>query len=348
MGSVATLSTDFKKATEEYGFCPNRVWAVAGSLLPKLIPTTKDPIQAGNFNDELQNHEMCTFQFCEYSQRDFTAIDQRHECRDKKCDRLQGLFSRQVLEKAARADEWTVWSLDGRTLKSRQCLYMAVSHVWSDGTGAGKWLDGEVNECLYDFFRRIAVQFQCDGIWWDTLCIPNEKAARTKAIKKIQSNYENARITLVHDCFLRNWIWDPETACFAILMSPWFSRGWNALELQRSRKVKVVFKGSCGLVIKDLDEEILAKEGDGPRWAASNKIRALREGITTLNDLLTVLKPRYTSWPKDVCIISGLLVNVDLSSDAQREIWQQDVYKRILKKIGKISSGHLFHEFVAF
>ena len=307
-----------------------------------LIPTN-NPNRPCNHGDELPNHEICTFEFCEYSQRDFTAINQRHECRDKKCDRLQGLFSRQVLEQAARANELTVWRLDGRSMISRLRPYMAVSHVWSDGTGAGKWLDGEVNECLYNFFRQIAVQFQCDGIWWDTLCIPQEKAARTKAIKKIQSNYENARITLVHDCFLRNWTWDPETACFAILMSPWFSRGWTALELQRSRKVKVVFKGSCGLVIKDLDEEILVEEGDGPRREASDKIRSLRKEITTLNDLLTVIKPRYTSWPKDVSIISGLLTDVELSSDAQKEIWQQDVYKRIVKKIGKVSFDHLFH-----
>src|SRR5271156_6840007 len=104
--------------------------------------------------------------------------------------------------------------------------HMAISHVWSDGTGAGAWPDGEVNECLYKYFKRIAQQFQCEGIWWDTLCIPKEKAAREKAIRKIQSNYENARITLVHDIFLRSWKWDRKTACFAILMSPWFSRGW--------------------------------------------------------------------------------------------------------------------------
>jgi hypothetical protein len=114
------------------------------------------------------------------------------------------------------------------------------------------------------FFRGIAELFQCKGIWWDTICIPNEKAARSKAINKIQSNYENARITLVHDCYLRNWTWDdPETACFAIIMSPWFSRGWTSLELAKSRKVKVLFKGTYSPLIKDLDEDILAKVSSG-------------------------------------------------------------------------------------
>ena len=143
----------------------------------------------------------------------------------------------------------------------------------------------------------------------------------------------------MHDCFLRNWRWDPNTACFAILMSPWFSRGWTALELANSPKVKVIFKGNRGPVIKDLDEEILAAdyEPDGPRKAASRIIRSLRNDVTTLNDLLAVLGPRHTSWPKDMAIISALLVGV-----APGEL-RQDTNSAILKKLGRISPGNLFH-----
>ncbi|GFF96227.1 isoform Er16 of ankyrin-1 [Aspergillus udagawae] len=216
---------------------------------------------------------------------------------------------------------------------------MAVSHVWSDGTGTGAWRDGEVNECLYSYFRGIAEHFQCEGIWWDALCIPRAKAARNKAIQKIQTNYQDARVTLVHDCFLRNWDWDPETACFGILMSPWFSRGWTALELAKSRKVKVIFKGRYGPVIKDLDEEILAKEDETsvPRIKASRMIRNLRKEFTSLNDLLTVLRHRFTSWPKDMAVISALLVGI------APEEQQQKTYRNILRKIGELRPDNLFH-----
>ena len=276
------------------------------------------------------------------------AIQLRASLRSKKdnCSQLQGLFSREILAKAVEGKKSTVWSLDGRSVIEPPRPYMAISHVWSDGTGTGAWRDGEVNKCLYEFFQRIAKQFQCDGIWWDTLCIPKEKTLREKALRKIQINYERTRITLVHDCFLRNWNWDQETACFAILMSPWFSRGWTALELAKSRKVKVIFKGPYGPLIKDLDEEILAKEGDpsSPRKKASKIIEKLRNKITTLNNLLTVLSQRYTSKPKDRAIISGVLVDVDLlPNNSQKNIWQQDIYKRILMKIRKVSTGHLFH-----
>jgi ankyrin repeat protein len=153
-------------------------------------------------------------------------------------------------------------------------------------------------------------------------------------------NYEDARITLVHDCFLRACEWfDAETACFAIIMSPWFSRGWTALELAKSPKVKVVFKNS---IIKDLDEDILSiSNTDSKRHKViSGWIQSLRLGtVTTINDLLTVLHSRSTSWPRDIPIISGLLTGVEIKSGAT----QQEIYRDVVKKIGKVSHDHLFH-----
>jgi hypothetical protein len=185
----------FERTTTDFRLCPNRVWAVAKENLPKLLPATKSI--PGH-----ENHEQCTFDFCEFSQRDFTAVVQRHECEERNCARLEGLFSRHTLEKAVDDGKSTVWSLNGEALIEPPVPYMAISHVWSDGTGNGAWQDGEVNKCLYRFFGEIADQFHCDGIWWDTLCIPRAKAARTQAIRKIQSKYQDARMTLVHDCFL--------------------------------------------------------------------------------------------------------------------------------------------------
>ena len=131
-------------------------------------------------------------------------------------------------------------------------------------------------------------------------------------------------------------------------MSPWFSGGWIALELANSREVKVVFRGSCGLPIKELDEEILAPEHTGRPPAnryekGSAIIRNLRKEITILNNILIVLGPRYISWPKDVVVIAGLLARVEvIAKDPKQDVWQQDIYGSILK-IGKVSPRHLFH-----
>ncbi|KAF7588227.1 hypothetical protein BBP40_005978 [Aspergillus hancockii] len=295
VASSRKLIEAFERATGQFNLCPNRVWAVAKDRLPQLLPDATSMSHV----TENTTHELCTFDFCEYSQRDFTAVQQRHECKEKaKCVRIRGRFSRNTLNKAALAGKSTTWQLDGKALLNLPLPYMAVSHVWSDGTGTGGQ-EGEVNKCLYGFLHDIAARFQCKGIWWDTLCIPKDNLARAHAIKEMHNNYQDARLTLVHDCFLRNWQWSgAEAACFAILMSPWFSRGWTALELAKSPKVKVVFKGPCGPIIKDLDEEILAGEDDNTsagHRVATDIIRNLRKRITTLDGLLTVLTTRPDS-----------------------------------------------------
>ncbi|KAL6239485.1 hypothetical protein BDW75DRAFT_119803 [Aspergillus navahoensis] len=54
-------------------------------------------------------------------------------------------ISRRILEKAASSGKSTVWNLAGTAMVEPPQPYMAVSHVWSDGTGTGAWRHGEVN-----------------------------------------------------------------------------------------------------------------------------------------------------------------------------------------------------------
>ncbi|KAH6632877.1 hypothetical protein F5144DRAFT_490426, partial [Chaetomium tenue] len=287
-----------RNATEEFGLCPNRVWAVARlhwereKILPCLMSRRPNEPMQGH-----QGHDACTIDLCEHSQRDFTSVKQRHESQDCACTPIYHRFPIRFLEKATLSGRLAAWSLDGKSIIEPNRPFMAISHVWSDGTGTGAE-DTGVNRCLFAYFKTIAERFRCEGIWWDTICIPKDKAARSRAINKMHLNYEDAQITLVHDCFLRRWAWfDAETACFAIIMSPWFSRGWTALELARSRKVKVVFAGS---VIKDLDEDILATNMNSGATTyshrhriASDLIANLRCGkVTSLDGLLRALGSR--------------------------------------------------------
>ncbi|KAI7968558.1 hypothetical protein EIK77_006577 [Talaromyces pinophilus] len=157
----------------------------------------------------------------------------------------------------------------------------------------------------------------------------------------MEHNYEGARITLVHDCYIRSWKWvDAETACLAIILSPWFSRGWTALELARSTRVKVIFNGN---VIKDLDEDILSKSDNDSACHrfATEAIRGLRrKRVENLNDLLTVLGPRSTSKARDMARISALLVGTPKASGEDK---QHHIYQQVLHKIGCVAHGHLFH-----
>lgn len=330
--------------------CPNRLWAIGSRFddwetqLPRLVQNYGAYI--GRTLDE-EEHLACTVDFCERSALDFTNVDQRHEpshCA-KPCYRLRGLFDDKLLVQELSHDKGprpTPWALTGLSILSPAQPFMAISHVWSDGTGRGTWPSGEVNVCLFQYFERIALSLQCEGIWWDAVCMPSSKAARSTAINNMDINYQHAKVTLVHDCFLRRlpWIDDPNAACFAIILSPWFSRGWTALELTKSRTVKVVFAGDT---VVDLDADILDRvEAGNP---AAQTIRALRKPIEQLDDLLNVLGSRHTSRPKDLAIIAGLLSGVVASSASSSTTgFQRDIHQAILRKIGKLSHGHLFHK----
>lgn len=329
-----------------FRLCLRRVWAVAASLperensLPNLIPVP-DMFSVPGHDRQHHEHEQCTFDFCEHSRVDFTSVAQHHERCGGDCGHFR--FPLQILEDRVREGKPTAWKLDDRSLLDTSHPYMAVSHVWADGTGAGTWGPGLVNKCLYTFLSRIARDFQCEGFWWDAISIPLDKDVRGQALRNMQNNYADASITLVHDLYLREWEWvDAETACFAIVMSPWYSRGWTALELAKSHKVKILFKAkNDGYVIKDLDIDILAKVQRSSRYhATAESIRKLRiANIQSFGDLLAILGPRDTSKPRDVSIISGLLAGVDVSGG----LTQQDIYQRILRKLGKVAQGHLFH-----
>ncbi|KAK4495828.1 hypothetical protein PRZ48_013096 [Zasmidium cellare] len=142
---------------------------------------------------------------------------------------------------------------------------MAVSHVWSDGTGVGRKSPGTVNTCLFAFFAELAAQLDCTGIWWDTISLPTDQVARREAMSTMLWNYEYASVTVVHDEELTELEYkDDGSPAVALLLSPWFTRGWTAAELFASRghPVKVLFKNpdpsGPPLVLKDLDTDILA------------------------------------------------------------------------------------------
>lgn len=123
--------------------------------------------------------------------------------------------------------------------------------------------------------EAIAGQFQCEGIWWDTICIPME------AIQKTQDNYQ-----------------DPVPR----LLPPELGLGPpnSMLTLVRSR----LDHARAGQLAQGY------RQPDGPRKGAARLIKLLRNGFqmkdpNSLNNLQTVLGSRHTSWPKDMAIITA-------------------------------------------
>jgi hypothetical protein len=202
---------------EYQGLCPNRIWHAWDvcktdseqrdgetellTFLEKSGTTLKDALKH-------EDHSACNFDFCEFLKRNFTAVQQYHEPRTYEeeeqtiiaenhenpgvCFPLRGLFNDAKLAQAVKSRKLTAWTLDGSAILEHPRPFMAISHVWSDGTGTGTWPSKQVNECLYGYFKGTAERFQCEGIWWDTLCVPQDRNVRSEALNIMHHNYEYA------------------------------------------------------------------------------------------------------------------------------------------------------------
>ncbi|KAI1076924.1 hypothetical protein F5B20DRAFT_554264 [Whalleya microplaca] len=278
------------QSCHDQGLCPNRLWNASfqgpdsavgvfhlGEAAKTLLPL--GPMDA---------HVDCTAQYCLRAHDNSTLVKQAHKCADGRCER-EIFFRTDLLNQAMRGMSkgvWfnTAWRLrrgrPGRLLSSMPLYtskpqvmrwgernYMAISHVWSDGTGVGLKTPGKVNQCLYRYFANIADQLGCDGLWWDAISIPSERTARATAIERMLENFENASVTLIHDQDLVKLPWrDDGSPAIALVLSSWFTRGWTAAELFASRghPVKVLYADPANPdgapLIKNLDGDVFAAD----------------------------------------------------------------------------------------
>jgi hypothetical protein len=317
------------------GICRNRLWNLSFPSPQGILELSHLAEVALGFSQE-GNHKDCTEQSCVYSHNNSTLIEQVHKCRPSernKCievwfppEALSAKYSSSIsLVKGVSEFQDIAWECcnDGqapRLIQNGQ-RYMAISHVWSDGTGVGLKRPGAANKCLVDFFRSIAADLRCEGIWWDAICVPTGKEERKMAMDSMLDNYERAAVTVVFVEDLVNFEWKEDgSPAVAIVLSAWFTRGWTAAELyaSRGRPVKFLFKGRDGPVLKDLDTDILAhKDPDKNEilpaygyFVAADIIRKFRKGFSKelgLRDLLSLLRGRTTSWAKDRLLIPALM-----------------------------------------
>ena len=320
------------QATEiahQEGICVNRLWnlTVGGRereevdlpVLMKMLQRQSqvDPsaLQISRQNSE---HDDCTAEVCCFSSIDSTRVQQLHKCSDSACGEPL-LFPNSGIQNECIT--WWVDNMDGSDevprLVDAEQRYLAISHVWSDGTGGGIQGEGHVNRCLFRYFRKIATRLNCNAVWWDTISIPSERIARQKAISRMHENFSQASHTIIHDESIAQSPWiDGGHSCLALLLSPWFTRAWTALELRMAQegKISVVFRDPNdpeGFTLKNLDEKILANHpaySSRGHWIASSLIKQLRQQqFNNVGDILKVLRIRSTSWPRDIMVVAGLL-----------------------------------------
>ncbi|KAK6544446.1 hypothetical protein TWF694_001141 [Orbilia ellipsospora] len=315
-------------------------------------------------------HANCTPQICLPNKADTTRKAQLHKCCPSErasCENVQ--YRVDDLEESIKRKGVSAWSIYGRHLATVDDKFVAISHVWIDGTGIGNGPDptnrknmGLVNQCLDKFWRIIVERLGCTAFWWDTISLPTSPTVRRKEINEMHWKYSAATHIVVHDSYLLDFDWsDDGSPCIALVLSSWFTRGWTSLELHAAKSVKILYKGSDPMnpTIKDLDEDILAA---GPTyatsayWVASSIIRRLRRPVKTTSDMLSILVPRETCRREDRTTIAGLLAGLEPTdcpecleisipetrSKVMRHI-DEHTSRRVLIKCRQLSRASLMH-----
>ncbi|KAI1090945.1 hypothetical protein F5B19DRAFT_484211 [Rostrohypoxylon terebratum] len=367
------------------GPCPNRLWNVpmlgSGGVadFPQVANMAISKVITLEAQAQDNPHHHCTEQLCLFSHLNSTLVPQRHVCNSRNCG-LVSLFTKNILHHAfsraqkvkggtpqqSQQSSWTCssWNTttDDPTLCGVREKYMAISHVWSDGTGERSRDSGEVNTCLMSYFTSVAERLGCSGIWWDAITVPTGPY-RTAAIDKMLINYENAAATLVHDLELVEFEWRNDgSPAVALVLSSWFTRGWTAAELFASRNhpVKVLFGNPKDILAWDpmsirsefgntRTSKLLDQTGSVPSYGhfiATDILRRLRDDgasgvktVSSLRDLLLNLRARVTSWVKDQLVIPGLMCLDSLDSTATGP----QITRDIVSHFREVFCSDLFH-----
>lgn len=348
---------------EKLQICPKRLWNLARTShrgpndIPALLLAIDKSDNPRRFRHK--KHYVCSPEHCPLENENSTRKPQIHVCEHKNCRVLKfpvREFDNMLLKHAKSLKKHPgaiVWPLkipdsEKETMSpifASENTYAAISHVWSDGTGVGIGNPGEVNSCIYRRFASKAAELGCNGIWWDAICVPENRELKRNAMNNMHLTYQYARHTIVHDKYLTKFPWTDDAAPgIALVLSPWFTRGWTALELAMSREVSVLYKHPSdgqGLVLKRLHGTIIPDGATSlEQRIVARLIQRIRDPRPSLFDLLKVLSCRVTSWAQDRSTITALMARTIEVKDDETVV---DLAQKIILAQKYVPKALLFH-----
>ena len=267
--------------------------------------------------------------------------------------------------------------------------YFAISHVWADGLGNTSRNSLPLCQLIIlraQLFRLLETYWsspECPKnvvFWIDTLCVPvTPKAARKKAIAKMQDVYRQSLATLVLDAGLMQHSCpsDPLEVLVRLQTSDWSRRLWTYQEAALAPRLHFQFQDTCSEEIVELmnrkphDSE-RANGGYGitrraleitwyPSFSIESRARSERVDLSDrdVQQLLSLyslekrhqrfyyvwkgLQHRSTSRESDQIICLAVLLGVDIEAilavEEQRPL---DLMKVFLRKLAVFPAGICF------
>lgn len=263
-----------KERLREAGWCPNEIKRMRGHDEAGLL-------YLGNLSRQefMPKHHQCSIQRCTASDTDETSYLVRHVNQFCDCEhigldmaaqeQMSHLLSRGEIpvvgvtqHSATMPPRIGVWNSG---MFQPVILYVAISHVWSEGMGNPR--RNSLPRCqLYKLQTRVNALYNRgkDGsipFWIDTLCVPLKQNARKQAISMMRKTFENADAVLVFDSSLLPYSvhTSSEEVMMRISHCRWVTRLWTFQEGVLARRL--LFQFSDGATsIEELMERYFADQ----------------------------------------------------------------------------------------
>lgn len=222
--------------------------------------------------------------------------------------------------------------------------YVAISHVWADGLGSTTEVG--LPTCQLRRLASLTSKIRPGAAFWtDSICIPEARHLRKKAIAMMARTYSEAVAVLVLDGGLqRCYSTEPRgVKILRVLTSGWMRRLWTLQEAVLSKELHLVF-ADAQLLLKDLmptpNDMLLFPHLTDLAGELFRLIKLSSYGSYSIGDIARSLQWRTTNRPPDETLaIASLLgakpaVFVDLDPE-QRMM-------RLIQHIGKLPRNVLF------
>jgi hypothetical protein len=319
----------------EKGCCPDHV-----HMLEEITSaSTMYYIYRSGLLRGTKDHDSCIAGRCVAYQIDPQSYETSHVSKGCVCDhielpmeKIRSILSSggvPVISFASPVTSYNDFDLDV-VEASDEILYVAISHVWSDGLGNPKSnslpkcqlreLRDNVASCLWEQGVKDGHRVQ---LWIDTLCVPLDEPLRGRAIELIKTTFENAIEVLVLDGHLKTLSANVDYIenLIRVTCSGWLRRLWTYLEGVSARKL--VFQFADGVTDLRVWRYAMFKDNSTQLWnftaVESSQfywlLRLLSQYDSTqrVARLWNALQWRSTSRASDETICVASLFGLDLA-----------------------------------
>lgn len=301
-------------------------------------------------NNDFRSHQSCTRATCVAYHIDKTVYRHQHVQEDCKCSFLSvdmgqlcailSAGSIPVVKPLPTHGQHHPMTL--ALEPSRPGVYVAISHVWSDGMGNPT--SNSIATCqiqrIFGAVADIPSHEAPTPIWLDTLCCPvDPKHTKKLAISKMKQTYEEAACVLVLDKSLEGHAsatMTPFEHVLRIYISGWMTRLWTWQEGAAAAQLYFKFLDA----VLDFDTLDCWVAQGGVCWSEPHsefaqlygRVRGqYREGELDLPVVAKGLEGRSTSYRQDEPICVGAILGCNLfpilkapdSQSAMAEFWTQ-------------------------